>query len=513
MDLLSSLADGFAVALTFQNILLALLGCFLGTVMGALPGLGPSNGVAILIPLAFTMGLDATSALILLTSVYYGAMYGGRISSILLNIPGDEPAMMTCLDGYPMAQQGRAGEALALSGIASFVGAFFATWGLVLLAPQLVKVALLFGPAEYFALFVLAFATLGGISSTNQAKSAFAAALGLGLAMVGVDTQTGVPRFTFGEVHLYDGIDFLVAIVGLFALSEVFVFLEHRGTEADISTKPKTRIGRITPPWSMIRACTPTMLRTTVLGFVAGVLPGAGASLGSFISYSMEKRLVDRQGTFGTGDPRGVAAPEAGNNAAAGGALVPMLALGVPGSGTTAVLLAVLLALNITPGPLLFTQNPDVVWGLIAALFIGNVMLLAMNIPMVGLFARVLLIPPRILMPIVAMISFVGIYGISGSSFDLLVMVGFGVMGWVLRKLDVPLVPVILGTLLGNEMEVNLRRAVNISDGDYSVLIGSPLTIILWTIAVVGFVLPIVMGGWIRRRMARVPEAEGGIED
>ncbi|HSG57783.1 MAG TPA: tripartite tricarboxylate transporter permease, partial [Paracoccaceae bacterium] len=383
METLASLGDGFFVAFTWQNLLLAFLGCFLGTIMGALPGLGPSNGVAILIPLAFTLGLGATPALILLTSVYYGAMYGGRISSILLNIPGDEPAMMTCLDGYPMAQAGRAGEALALSGIASFFGSFFATWGLVLLAPQLVKVALLFGPAEYFALFTLAFATLGGISSTNQAKSAFAAALGLGLAMIGVDTQTGVPRFTFGEVHLYDGIDFLVAIVGLFALSEVFIFLEHRDVDRD-AAKPKMKIGKIIPGWGLIRSCLPTMTRATGLGFLAGVLPGAGASLGSFISYSMEKRLVDKQGTFGKGDPRGVAAPEAGNNAAAGGALVPMLALGVPGSGTTAVLLAVLLSLNITPGPLLFTQNPDVVWGLIAALFIANFMLLAMNIPMVG---------------------------------------------------------------------------------------------------------------------------------
>ncbi|WP_114390016.1 tripartite tricarboxylate transporter permease [Notoacmeibacter marinus] len=513
MELLSSLADGFAVALTWQNIGLALLGCFLGTIMGALPGLGPSNGVAILIPLAFTLGLGATPSLILLTSVYYGAMYGGRISSILLNIPGDEPAMMTCLDGYPMAQQGRAGEALALSGVASFVGAFFATWGLVFLAPQLVKVALLFGPAEYFALFALAFATLGGISSTNQAKSAFAAALGLGLAMIGVDTQTGVPRFTFGEVHLYDGIDFLVAIVGLFALSEVFIFLEHRGTDRDISDKPRMKIGKIIPSWKLIRYCTPTMLRTTGLGFLAGVLPGAGASLGSFVSYSMEKRLVDRKGTFGKGDPRGVAAPEAGNNAAAGGALVPMLALGVPGSGTTAVLLAVLLALNITPGPLLFSQNPDVVWGLIAALFIGNIMLLAMNIPMVGLFTRVLMVPPRILMPIVAMVSFVGIYGISGSSFDLLVMVGFGVMGWVLRKLDVPLVPVILGTLLGNEMEVNFRRAVNISNGDYWTLVGSPLAITLWAIAIAGFVLPILVGGVIRKRMRMPKDNEGAVTD
>ena len=512
MDTLASLADGFAIALTFENLLLALLGCFLGTIMGALPGLGPSNGVAILIPLAFSLGLGATPALILLTSVYYGAMYGGRISSILLNIPGDEPAMMTCLDGYPMAQQGRAGEALSLSGIASFVGAFFATWGLILLAPQLVKFALLFGPAEYFALFALAFATLGGVSSTNQAKSAFAAMLGLGLAMIGVDTQTGVPRLTFGEVHLYDGLDFLVAIVGLFALSEVFIFLEHRHGASDAEGR-KIEVGRLIVPWSVLRRCTPTMLRTSGLGFVAGVLPGAGASLGSFISYSMEKRLVDREGTFGKGDPRGVAAPEAGNNAAAGGALVPMLALGVPGSGTTAVLLAVLLSLNITPGPLLFANNPDVVWGLIAALFIANFMLLAMNIPMVGLFTRVLMIPPRILMPIVAMVSFVGIYGISGSSFDLLVMVGFGVIGWGLRKLDVPLVPIILGTLLGNTMENNLRRAVTISNGDYGTLVGSPLAIGLWTVAIVGFILPIFVGKVVRARMHRRRDAEGSTVD
>ncbi|MBE3640404.1 tripartite tricarboxylate transporter permease [Mangrovicoccus algicola] len=511
MDILSSLADGFGVALTFQNLGLALLGCFLGTIMGALPGLGPSNGVAILIPLAFTLGLGPTPSLILLTSVYYGAMYGGRISSILLNIPGDEPAMMTCLDGHPMAKKGLAGEALSLSGIASFVGAFIATWGLILLAPQLVKIALLFGPAEYFALFALAFMTLGGVSSTNQAKSAFAAMLGLGLAMIGVDTQTGVPRFTFGEVHLYDGLDFLVAIVGLFALSEVFIFLEERHGNSDAKGKSLI-IGRLTPPWAMVKACTPTMLRTSVLGFVAGVLPGAGASLGSFISYSMEKRLVDKAGTFGTGDPRGVAAPEAGNNAAAGGALVPMLALGVPGSGTTAVLLAVLLSLNITPGPLLFANNPDVVWGLIAALFIANFMLLAMNIPMVGLFTRVLMVPPKVLMPIVAMVSFVGIYGISGSTFDLYVMVAFGVAGWLLRKLDIPLVPVILGTLLGNAMENNLRRAITIDDGNWWTLIDSPLAIGLWAVAIVGFVLPLIVGARIKARMRRRDE-EGAIAD
>ncbi len=510
MDTLTALGHGFAVALTFQNLGLALIGAFLGTIIGALPGLGPSNGVAILIPLAFSLGLGPTPALILLTSVYYGAMYGGRISSILLNIPGDEPAVMTTLDGYPMAQQGRAGEALTLSGISSFVGSLAATIGLVFLAPQLVKVALLFGPAEYFALFTLAFATLGGVSSTNQAKAAFAAALGLGIAMIGVDGQTGVPRFSFGMVHLYDGINFLVAIVGLFALSEVFVFLEHSGDGSGEGKHNKVTIGRLMPSWPTLRSCIPTMGRSTVIGFIAGVLPGAGASLGSFLAYSAEKQLVDRDGTFGKGDPRGVAAPEAGNNAAAGGALVPMLALGVPGSGTTAVLLAMLLALNITPGPLLFQQNPDVVWGLIAALFIANFMLLLLNVPMVGLFVRLLLIPPKYLMPIVAMVSFVGIYGISGSTFDLMVMVIFGVLGWVLRKFEVPLVPVILGVLLGNLMEANLRRALTISDGNWGALFASPLSLILWAVAVVGFVLPIIVG---RRLKGRIQAAKAKTDE
>ncbi|WP_394199287.1 tripartite tricarboxylate transporter permease [Litoreibacter albidus] len=501
METLNSLGDGFAIAFTLQNLWLALLGCFLGTLMGALPGLGPANGVAILIPIAFSLGLGPTPSLILLTSVYYGAMYGGRISSILLNIPGDEPAMMTCLDGYPMAQQGKAGEALSLSGIASFVGAFFATWGLVLLAPQLVKIALLFGPAEYFVLFTLAFATLGGISSTNQAKSAFAAAFGLAIAMIGSDSQTGSQRFTFGEIHLFDGIDFLIAIVGLFALSEVFIFLEkHRG--GSVGHSGDMKIGRLLPKLSVLKRCVPTMGRASIIGFISGVLPGAGASLGSFLSYSLEKQIVDRDGkTFGKGDPRGVVAPEVGNNAASGGALVPMLALGVPGSGTTAVLLAVLLQLNITPGPLLFQNNPDVVWGLIAALFIANFMLLALNIPLVGLFTRVLLVPTRILMPVVAMVSFVGIYSITGSTFDVMLMVGFGLLGWVLRKLDVPLVPIILGILLGNEMEVNLRRAMTISDGDWGILVGSPLVLILWAIAITGFLLPVFLSRRVRKNM------------
>lgn len=501
MDILANLALGFDIALSPYTFLLAVIGCFLGTIIGALPGLGPSNGVAILIPITFTLGLDAVAALVLLTSVYYGAMYGGRISSILLNIPGDEPAMMTTLDGFPMAKNGRAGDALVISGVASFVGALLATLGLMLLAPLLARVAYLFGPAEYFALYLLAFSTLGGIASSNQAKAALASCVGLGIAMIGLDNTTGMPRFTGGNMHLMDGVDFLVAIVGLFAVSEVFVFIESHGKNSAVGIK----LGKVTIPYREIWSTRWTMLRSSVVGFIAGVLPGAGASLGSFLTYMMEKSIAGNKGGFGTGVAKGVAAPEAGNNAAAGGALVPMLTLGVPGSGTTAVLLAVLMTLNITPGPTLFADRPDVVWGLIASLLIANFVLLAMNVPMVKVFVRILSVPPALLLPGVTMISFVGIYSLSGSYFDLVLMIAFGVMGYVFRKLDIPTVPVILGILLGNQMEDNLRRAMVLSDGDWTFLFSSAIANGLWIAAVLGFVAPLFL-----RRFLKKPELSEG---
>ncbi len=489
MDIMSNLALGFSIALSPYTLFLAVIGCFLGTMIGALPGLGPSNGVAILIPITFTLGLDATSALVLMTSVYYGAMYGGRISSILLNIPGDEPALMTTLDGYPMAKQGRAGDALVLSGVASFVGAFLATVGLLLLAPLLARVAYLFGPAEYFALYLLAFCTLGGVASNNQAKAAIASCIGLGIAMIGVDDNSGMPRLTGGNMHLADGIDFLVAIVGLFAIAEVFFFIEGHGRNSSIGVK----LEKVVVPWRDIWLVKWTMLRASLVGFVAGILPGAGASLGSFLAYMSEKSIAGKEGGFGTGVAKGVAAPESGNNAAAGGALVPMLTLGVPGSGTTAVLLALLMTLNITPGPTLFTDRPEVVWGLIASLLIANVVLLLMNVPLVSFFVRILMVPAWILLPGVTMISFVGIYSLSGSYFDLLLMVAFGVLGYVLRKLDVPTVPVILGILLGGHMEDALRRAMVLSDGDFMYLFSSPIAIGFWIAAILGFVAPMFL--------------------
>lgn len=497
METLQFLMEGFAVALTPTNLMLALCGAFLGTLIGALPGLGPANGVAILIPLAFTLGLPPESAMILLTSVYAGAMYGGRISSILLNIPGDEPAMMTCLDGYPMAKKGKAAEALAVSAIASFIGGLIGTLGLILLAPVLARFALTFGPAEYFALFVLAFATLGGITGKNPMKTVVAATLGIMISTVGIDISTGTQRYTFGVLELYEGIDFILAIVGLFAISELLLFIEERAGKG----RALIQVGKLKLSMKDIYSILPTTFRGGILGFVAGVLPGAGASLGSFIAYTLEKKALGKKGRFGEGDMRGVAAPEAGNNGASSGALVPMLTLGVPGSGTTAVLLAMLISLNITPGPLMFTQNADIVWGVIAALLIGNLLLLILNIPMIGVFVKVLSVPPMYLLPMVTMIAFVGIYSISHSTFDLYFMVAFGVAGYILRKLEMPLVPIILGMLLGPEMEKNLGHAMIISDGDWGILWGTPLAVGLWLVAGLGLILPYLIGPILRHRM------------
>ena len=478
METLALLGQGFAVALTPLNLSLLLAGCFVGTLIGAMPGLGPVNGVAILIPLTFAFGLDAVSSLILLSAVYYGCMYGGRISSILLNIPGDEPAVMTTLDGFPMAQQGRASEALAISGVASFVGATVATIGLTLFAPLLARAAIHFGPADYFALYLMAFATIGGLSGVDPRKTLLSAAVGLMIATVGLDPSTGIPRFTFGSFHLYDGVDPIVALVGLFAISEVLLLLEKPILEAKDGLRERFRM----PDFRIIGRTLRATCQGSIVGFVAGILPGAGASLGSVMSYSLEKQVSDRNGTFGRGDPRGVAAPEAGNNAASGGALIPMLSLGVPGSGTTAVMLAMLISLNVQPGPLLFERQPELVWGLVASLYLANVTLLILNLPLIGIFTRLLTIPTWSLMPLVVAISFVGVYSIGNSTFDLKLMIGFGLLGYLFRKLDISLVPLVLGLLLGTDMENNLRRALSISGGDYAVLFESPISLVLYAL-------------------------------
>ena len=489
MGTFEHLLVGFAVALSPMNLMVAALGALIGTVVGLLPGLGPINGVAILMPLAFAMKLPPETSLILLAAVYIGCEYGGRISSILLNVPGDAGAIMTALDGYPMARKGLGGVALSISAWSSFIGSLIATIGIVLFAPLLAGWALSFGPAEYFALMCFSFACIAGLMGDAPMKAGLAALIGLSLSCIGLDSNSGVYRFTGGDVHLSDGIQFIVVVIGVFSISEILLMLQEHHSSAGMITNT----GRALFNFKEMTYTWWSTVRSSVVGFVVGVLPGAGATIASAITYSMEKRLTDKEGTFGKGDIRGVAAPEAANNSAATGSFVPMLTLGVPGSGTTAVMVGALSLYNITPGPALFTQQPELVWGLIASLFLANVILLLINIPLVGLFTKVLQVPNWMLVPGILAISSVGVYAVHATTFDLVLMTALGVAGYLLRKQGVPMAPLILGFVLGDMMEQNLRRALSMTNGDASILIESPISIGLWLAAAAMVLLPLLM--------------------
>ena len=492
-DILMQLANGFAVALTPLNLGLVLFGCFAGTLIGALP-------------IAYGLRLPPESALILLAGIYYGAEYGGRISSILLNVPGDAGAVMTTLDGNPMARKGEAGRALSLSACASFLGGTFAVVLLTLFGPLLARFAVTFGPSEYVALMVFAFATLSSLVGRSPVKTLLGAILGLMIATVGIDANTGVNRFTFDVPDLFSGIDFLVVVIGLFGIAELLHLIEAqaRGTLVVMT------VGKSFVSLRDLLAVKWTVLRSTLIGFVIGVLPGTGASVASAVAYGTEKRIAGPEGgkSFGTGDPRGLAAPEAANNASAGGAMVPMLTLGIPGSGTTAILLGALLLFDVQPGPLMFEQRPEIAWGLIASMYIGNAALLVINLPLVGLFARLLTIPQGYMIPLIAVLAFIGVFSVVGNPFDLYMMIGLGVLGWLLRKLDFSLAPVILGVVLGHLFEDNLRRALSISAGDWSVLLESPSSIVLYVMAAVVVAVPFWLGQRGRRAAPSIDDSE-----
>ena len=502
MDALGSLAYGFGIALTPFNLLLALVGAALGTAIGALPGIGPINAIVLLLPLCFSLHLPPESALIMLAGLYYGSGYGGRISSILLNIPGDPGLAMTTIDGYPLAQQGRGAAALALSGIGSFVGGTLTVVLLTLLAVPLARLAVRFGPAEYVSLMVLSFALLSTMGQGRIAKTWASIAIGLLLAMVGVDGGSGVERFTFGSLELLGGIDFTTLTIGLFAVSEILIVVEglHGGRIADFKGGERLRLPEVV-------GCIPTMLRATGIGFLAGVLPGTGAAVASALAYTAEKRISDR-GTFGKGDMRGLAAPETADNAAQTASMVPMLALGIPGSGTTAVLLGALMMYSITPGPLLFTQRPEIAWGLIASMYIGNIMLLLLNLPLVGLFARLLLVPYWILFPAILALSYAGVYAATNSAFELVLTTVIGVVAYVMRKVEIPLIPLLIAFVLERLLEDNLRRALSLSDGSPTILFTSPFAIAFWVLAAVVLLVPLVAPR-LRRRVREMSESEG----
>lgn len=503
--ILDHLSIGFGVALSLTNILVAMIGAFIGTLVGVLPGLGPVNGVAMLIPIAFAMNLPPETALILLAAVYVGAEYGGRITAILLNVPGEASAIMTTLDGYPLARQGLANVALSLSAWSAFFGAIVSVVGIILLAPMLAKWALAFGPAEYFVLMVFAFCCLTSLLGKQPVKGVLAAMIGLSISVVGVDANSGVYRYTFESVHLADGVDFVVVVIALFAVSEMLEMLEKVMAGHSVEVKPSGRkifnLKEMAYTWWSV-------VRSALVGFGVGVLPGAGASVAAAVAYSQEKRIIeakDPDAKFGKGDMRGLVAPEAAATASAIGSFVPMLTLGVPGSGTTAVMMGALTLYNITPGPVLFETKPELVWGLIASLFVANVLLFIMNVPLVRLFSKVLSVPGWLMVPGILCISYIGVYAINAGTFDLLLVAGIGALGYFLRKFGVPMAPLVLGVVLGNMMEQNLRRALSITDGDIAVLFASPVSISMWIAAAAVVVVPQLM-----RRMRRARKVAAG---
>lgn len=494
MDNFSNLMMGFSVALTWQNLAAAFLGAFIGTIVGAMPGIGASAGIAMLVPVSFNY--DATTSLILMCAVYYGCMYGGTITSVLVNLPGESASVMTCIDGYAMAKKGQAGKALAVAQIGSFIWGTLGVLAIMLIGPPLAEFALSFGPPEYFALMFLGLTCLSAMGEGSTIKALIMVVLGLFFASVGTDPLAGAARFTFGNFMFLNGIDFIPAAVGLFALGELLIeaetviamsFGKYSLREMILSKQDwKDSFGA----WT----------RGGMLGFLVGALPGAGATISSFIAYFVEKKISKHPETFGTGEIQGVAAPEAANNAATAGAILHLLVLGIPGSGATAVMLGALMIHGLRPGPLLFTQNPDFVWGLIASMYIGNIVLLILNMPLVPVFVAILRLPYSVLVPIIVTVSMIGVYSVNNSMFDVGAMFVFGVLGYFFKKFDFPVAPMVLALVLGEMLERSLRQSLAMSHNDPSIFFTRPIAALLMAVALVSLLMPIVQSGMKRRK-------------
>jgi putative tricarboxylic transport membrane protein len=486
MDTLSQLAAGFAIALTPINLLWCLVGVTVGTAIGVLPGIGPALTIALLLPLTYKV--DATAAFILFAGIYYGAMYGGSTTSILLNTPGESATIVTAMEGNKMAKKGRAGAALATAAIGSFVAGTIGTIGITFLAEPVVRFALKFGPAEYFSLMILAFVTVSAVLGNSAVRGLTALALGIFFGLIGIDLQTGQPRFWFGVQELSDGINVIVVAVGLFAVGETLYLAAQKikNTSGEV-LEVKDSLWMTREDWA--RSWKP-WLRGSLIGFPIGAMPAGGAEIPTFLSYYLEKKLSTKPEEFGHGAIEGVAGPEAANNASAAGVLVPMLALGLPTSATAAIMLSAFTSYGITPGPLLLTQQPALVWGLIASLYIGNVMLLILNLPMIALWVKMLKIPEPLLYGGILMFATIGTYGISQSYVDLILLYVVGLIGFLMRRFDFPTAPVIIGMILGPLAEQNFRQAMTISQGDISVLFTRPLSATLLALALVAVMAP-----------------------
>jgi len=485
MDSLQHLASGFAVALTPINLMWCLVGCTLGTAIGVLPGLGPALTIALLLPITFKV--EPTAAFILFAGIYYGAMYGGSTTSILLNTPGESATIVTALEGNKMARGGRAGAALATSAIGSFVAGTIGTLGIAFLAPVVVDIALKFGPADYFSLMILAFVTVSAVLGSSAIRGLSALFLGIWIGLIGIDLQTGQARFTFGVQELLDGVDVIIIAVGLFAVGETLYMASKRLSGADEIIPLRGSLMMTKQEWS--RSWKP-WLRGTAIGFPIGAMPAGGAEIPTFLSYFMEKKFSKKPEEFGHGAIEGVAGPEAANNASAAGVLVPMLTLGLPTSATAAIMLSAFQSYGINPGPMLLTTQPQLVWGLIASLLIGNVMLLALNLPMIGIWVKMLKIPAPLLYAGILVFATIGTYGISQSPIDLILLYVIGAVGFLMRRYDFPTAPVIIGAILGPLAEQNFRQAMTISAGDWTVFFTRPLSASILAIAAFAILAP-----------------------
>jgi putative tricarboxylic transport membrane protein len=488
METLAALGAGFSVALSPENLLWCLLGTTLGTAIGVLPGLGPALTIALLLPITFQV--PPTAAFILFAGIYYGAMYGGSTTSILLNTPGESATIVTALEGNKMARSGRAGAALSTAAIGSFVAGTIGTLGITFVAPVVVDFALRFGPAEYFSLMVLAFVTVSAVLGSSAVRGLAALFFGIWLGLIGVDLQTGQARFTFGLDELLDGVNVIVVAVGLFAVGETLYVAARRHAGQDEIIPLRGSLYMTRAEWS--RSWKP-WLRGAAIGFPIGAMPAGGSEVPTFLSYWTEKKLSKHPEEFGTvGAIEGVAGPEAANNASAAGVLVPMLTLGLPTGATAAIMLSAFQSYGINPGPLLFQSQPALVWGLIASLYIANVMLLVLNLPLVGLWVRILRIPPPLLYAGILVFATIGTYGISNSPVDLILLYVIGAVGFLMRRYDFPTAPVVIGMILGPLAEQEFRRAMTISNGDWTVLVSQPLSAGLLGLAALALVGPMV---------------------
>ena len=486
---MTDLFAGFATVSTPYYLLMCVAGVLLGQVVGALPGIGSSTAIALLLPLTF--GGDATGTLIMFAGLYAGSQYGGTLTAVLVNVPGEASSVMTALDGYQLARQGKAGSTLAIAAIASFIAGTLGTVGLMLLAPPLAKVALVFGPAEYFSLILLGLTALAAVGG-SIAKGLAMGALGLLLSTIGIDGQSGLPRFDFGQLWLLDGVEFIVVAIAMFGLGEILA-------QCSLSVPPPVvRVTKVVPTWADWQASWMPILRGTVIGFVVGVLPAAGATIASFMSYIVEKKVSKTPERFGLGAIEGVAGPEAANNSAVSGNMVPMFALGVPGSGATALMLGAMIMFGLRPGPDMFTENSTLVWGVIASLYVANALLLILNLPLAGLFARLLIVPYSWLYPPIVALCVLGAYSAANSLQDCWLLVGFGIAGWLFKRNSWPLAPLVLGVVLGPLLENSLRQTLALSLGDPSVLVTRPVSAILLAITLL-IVLSPLLTNWRRR--------------